>query len=330
MYVINFHSHVIEPALLDACFPHSVQTGFGARPSPKLDDPSGKGAVYAKMADPAAHIAYMDTYGIDATVVSLSTVLQNSAWADAAQDRSINRQVNELIAKWVGETPKRFIGSFTLPLQDMNASLEEFDHGVNVLGLRVINLPSNAGGKYLGDACFDPLWAAMERAGVTAFLHPSGISDPWFQEYRMWNSIGQSIEEVKAMTSLIYGGVMDRFPALKIVVAHGGGYFPHYMGRLDRNVTNYPDSARNIRGLPSDYLRRFYYDTCVYDPQVIDSLIERVGADRLILGSDFPVGEPDPVAFLRRCASLRDEDLPAIAGGTAARLLGLPVPGAAK
>jgi aminocarboxymuconate-semialdehyde decarboxylase len=93
------------------------------------------------------------------------------------------------------------------------------------------------------------------------------------------------------------------------------------MGRLDRNVSNYPDSARNIKGMPSDYLRRFYYDTCVYDPRVIDSLVERVGADRLILGSDYPVGEPDPVAFLRRCSLITEENLKAIAGGTAASLL---------
>ncbi|MES2534799.1 MAG: amidohydrolase family protein [Pseudomonadota bacterium] len=321
MNVINFHSHIIKPELLDVCWPHSVQTGFGARPSPRLDDPSGKGAVYARMADAAAHITYMDTYGIDATVISLSTVLQNSAWADADQDGAINHQINESIAQWVSQSPTRFIGSFTLPLQDMPASLAELNHAVNVLGMRVLNLPSNVDGKYLGDTYFDPMWKVVEEAGVTVFLHPSGISDPWFQEYRMWNSIGQSIEEVKAMTSLIYGGTLDRFPGLKIVVAHGGGYFPHYMGRLDRNVSNYPDSARNIKGMPSDYLRRFYYDTCVYDPRVIDSLIERVGADRLILGSDYPVGEPDPVAFLRRCSSITDENLKAIAGGTAASLL---------
>ena len=125
------------------------------------------------------------------------------------------------------------------------------------------------------------------------------------------------------MASLIYEGVMTKFPSLKVVMAHGGGYFPHYMGRLDRNTLNRPDTVANTGGVtPGQMLKCFYYDTCVYDPQVLKVLHERVGADRLVMGSDYPVGEKDPVQWLRD-AGLAGAELEAAAGGNAARLLGL-------
>jgi aminocarboxymuconate-semialdehyde decarboxylase len=233
----------------------------------------------------------------------------------------MTRQLNDMIATWTVKHPSRFIGSFTLPMTDMSATLAELERAVRQLRLSVVNLPANIGGAYLGDARFDPLWQACSELGVPCFVHPHGVTDPWFQNYRMWNSIGQSIEEVKVMASLIYDGVMDRYPNLKIVMAHGGGYFPHYLGRLDRNVTNYPESTKNITGKPSDYLRRFYYDTCVYDPAVLTTLVERIGADRLVIGSDFPVGEKDPAGFVRNTPGISSDAYRQIAGGTAAGIL---------
>jgi aminocarboxymuconate-semialdehyde decarboxylase len=139
----------------------------------------------------------------------------------------------------------------------------------------------------------------------------------------MWNSIGQSIEEVKVMTSMIYGGVPEKYPRIPIVMAHGGGYFPHNMGRLDRNVTNRPDSMKNISKKPSEYLRSFYYDTCLYDRSILTALIKVVGADRVVMGSDYPVGETDPVGFVAGCPGLTESEVAMINGGTAAKLLGL-------
>jgi aminocarboxymuconate-semialdehyde decarboxylase len=155
------------------------------------------------------------------------------------------------------------------------------------------------------------------------WIHPEGITDPWFQRYALWNSAGQSIEEAKVMASLIYEGVMHRFPNLKLVIAHGGGYFPHYMGRMDRNHANRPDTVKNTGGKkPSEFLRAFHYDTCVYDPAVLRVLLERVGADRLVMGSDYPVGEKDPVGWIDGFG-LGASDTEKICGGNAARLLGL-------
>jgi aminocarboxymuconate-semialdehyde decarboxylase len=117
--------------------------------------------------------------------------------------------------------------------------------------------------------------------------------------------------------------VLEQFPEVPVVVSHGGGYLPHYYGRLDRNVQNMPDSTVNISQAPSAYLRRLYYDTCVYEPSTLSALVTQVGADHILMGSDWPVGEADPIGFVNRCDALDDAQRRAILGGTAARLLGL-------
>jgi len=323
--VIDFHAHMLEPEVFRASTNKTVFTGFGA--SPAAAPRPGAQSLMARMFDPAAEIEDMDARGIDMAVVSASTVLQGTSWADPETDLALCRRCNDQAADWVARHPARFVGSAVLPLQDPALALEELARCVDALGLRVANVSSSYRGIYIGDPLYHPFWAAVAERGITVWIHPEGAADPWFQRYALWNSAGQSIEETKAMASLIYEGVMHRHPGLKVVMAHGGGYFPHYMGRMDRNTANRPDTVRNTGGRkPSDFLRAFHYDTCVYDPQVLKVLLERVGADRLVMGSDYPVGEKDPVGWLRS-AGVAPGDLAAIAGGNAARLLGIPVPG---
>ena len=125
------------------------------------------------------------------------------------------------------------------------------------------------------------------------------------------------------MASIIYEGLLDAVPGLKIVIAHGGGYFPYCVGRVDRNVEK-PEAQVNIGDKkPSDYLRHFYYDTCVFDAPALAALFQRVGADRILLGADYPVGEDDPVGVVKSAVTLSNADLRMVAGGTAARLLGI-------
>jgi len=319
--VVDFHVHMLEPEVFKASTNKTVFTGFGATPA--TAPRPGAQQLMGRMFDPGAEIEDMDARGIDMSVVSSSTVLQGTSWADPKTDLELCRRCNDQAAAWVAQHPKRFIGSFVLPLQDPKLALAELERAVKTLGLKVANVSSSYNGVYMGDPAFHPFWEAVERFGVTVWIHPEGTRDPWFQRYALWNSAGQSIEEAKVMASLIYEGVMTKFPGLKVVMAHGGGYFPHYMGRLDRNTANRPDTVRNAGGkTPSAFLRSFYYDSCVYDPQVLKVLLERVGADRLVMGSDYPVGEKDPVGWLRQCG-VAGADLAGIAGGNAARLLGI-------
>ncbi|HUB76708.1 MAG TPA: amidohydrolase family protein [Solirubrobacteraceae bacterium] len=319
---IDFHAHFLDAGVLEEAGAHNVASGFGARP---LAPPPGSrfAEIHEKMLDPDLHVADLDRLGIDRSVISATLVLTSTSFAQPRHALDMNRRLNDTAARWVARHPDRLIGSFTLPLQDLDLALGELERASGELGLRVVNLPAQVRGTYLGAPALRPLWDAIAQHDLIALIHPDGVADPWFQEYSLWNSVGQPLEEAKVLASLIYEGVLEQLPGLRIVVSHGGGYLPHYYGRLDRNVHNMPDSARNITLRPSEYLRRLYYDTCLYEPAVLSALVDRVGADRLVMGSDYPVGEADPVGFVERCDRLDDDARAAVLGTTAAGLLGL-------
>jgi aminocarboxymuconate-semialdehyde decarboxylase len=320
--IVDVHTHFLDPAVMRESAPRWILSGFGAHPFEPPPPDSPRARQTAKMIDPALHLADLDALGVDVHVLSASTVVQGTAWAEPEQQALLERQTNDTCARWVAGAPDRFVGSFTLPLRDDALALAELERATGELRLRVANLPAHVDGDYLGAPRFRPLWRRIAELGVVAFIHPDGIRDPWFQQYSLWNSVGQPIEETKVMASLILEGVFDELPGLRVVISHGGGYLPHYFGRLDRNVTNMPDSVRNISSAPSDYLRRFHYDTCVYDVSILRALAERVGPDRLVLGSDYPVGDEDHIGFVRS-AGFDERELGAILGGTAATLLRL-------
>lgn len=319
--IIDFHAHMLEPEVRRQAQDKTVLSGYGTIPGAGTQ--SNNPATYLRMTDPKAQLADMDRLGIDVNVISASTVIQGTAWADARTALDLDRRSNDRVAEWAAQHPGRYVGSFTLPMQDVGQSLKEMERCVRELKIPVANMCALYEGAYLGDERHAPFWEAANDLGVVVWIHPDGIRDLWFQRYGMWNSIGQSIEEVKVMTSIVYGGVVEKYPDIKIVMAHGGGYFPHNMGRLDRNVTNRPDSMRNIRKKPSEYLRAFYYDTCLYDTSILAALIKAVGADRIVMGSDYPVGEADPVGFIERCPGITKAEVDMIVGGTAAAVLGL-------
>jgi aminocarboxymuconate-semialdehyde decarboxylase len=278
--------------------------------------------AHEKMLDPELRLADMDARGIDVQLLSSITVMQYTGWAEPSLQLELESRVNNAIAALCRTSPDRFIGTFTLPLRDLSLAMGELDRATEELGLEVANLPAAVDGVYLGAPRFRPLWEALHDRGIVAFIHPDGIHDPWFQEFALWNSIGQSIEESKVIASLILEGVFEELGELKVVVAHGGGFLPHNFGRLDRNFRNRPATAQNISKAPSEYLRSFYFDTCVYDPSVLAALIERVGVDRLLLGTDYPVGEVDPLEIMR-LAGASGTEIDAMRGGNAGVLLGL-------
>lgn len=297
---------------------HNVASGFGAHGPAKPG--SRQDQLHRALLDPDRHLEDMDRLGIDVSVLSQSTVVSGGQWADANTDLELNQRANDHIAELVRAHPDRFVGSFSLPLQDVELSLTEFERCVEELRLGVLNLPAAARGVYLGNPSYFPLWEHVAARRLISFIHPDGVTDPWFQQYALWNSVGQPIEEAKVMSSLIYEGAFDRWPDLRIVMAHGGGYLPHYYGRHDRNVANRPETARNITGKPSDYLARFYYDTCVYVPHVLEELVDLVGPGQIVLGSDWPMGGIDPVAFVDQARNVGAAEAALIKGGNAVTL----------
>jgi aminocarboxymuconate-semialdehyde decarboxylase len=317
--VVDFHAHVVEREVFERSWMHNVASSFGANGPAKPG--SRQDQLHQKLLDPTVHLEDMDRLGVDVSVLSHSTIVAGGQWADANTDLELNQRANDHIAELVRAHPDRFVGSFSLPLQDLGLSLGEFERCVEELGLGVVNLPAAARGVYLGHPRFFPFWEMVAGRRLVAFIHPDGVTDPWFQEYSLWNSVGQPVEEAKVMSSLIYEGVFDHWPDVRIVMAHGGGYLPHYCGRHDRNFTNRPETARNISAKPSEYLARFYYDTCVYVPHVLDELVDLVGPGRIVIGSDWPMGGIDPVAFIDQARNVGAEEAAQVKGGNAATLL---------
>jgi len=319
--VVDFHAHVLHPDVYAQTVNHNVVSGFGLRPMEERPQPgSSRWPLFSRMTDPQVQIADMDRHGISHAVISTSTISQSTYFAEAGLAAELDRQANEGIAAWVRSYADRFTGTFTLPLQNIDRALTELEYAVRTLGLRIANLPACHNGYYLGSPYFRPLWEAVAALDVTVFVHPDGIKDPAFQDFSLWNAIGQGIEETRAMASLIYEGTFESFPDLRIVISHAGGFLPIYIARLDRNAVAQPASMKNIRQKPSAYLKSFFYDTVTYDPLIIDVIARRVGVDRLLFGSDYPFGDTDPLHVLEKCA-FEPSDRASVAGGNGAALL---------
>ncbi len=321
--VIDFHAHVVDPEVYARAVNHNAISGFGAHPEgPRPEPGTLRAGYYERYSSPEAQLKDMDALGIDIHVISSTGVSQSSWWAEPNLAAELDRHANQWIAQWVKDYPTRFVGSFTLPLQDVELALKELEHAVGTLGLRVANLPAEINGVYLGNSRFRPLWAALQRHGVIVWLHPDGMKDKSFQQYALWNGVGQPIQETMLISSLMYEGVLDAFPGLSVVISHGGGYLPHYMARLDRNYAAHPVSRKNLTRRPSEYLKCFYYDTCVYASSVLDDLIRNVGVERIVLGSDYPVGDKDPFEIIRGCATVSADNFDLITRTTPATILG--------
>lgn len=268
-----------------------------------------------------ARLMDMDEFGIDIQVV-FCHIAQYCYWATAEDGGRMARIGNDALAEFVGRKPERFIGMGMVPLQDVPAALQELDRMVNRLGLRAVAVNTHVDGVELGDERLLPFWAKAEQLGIPVFIHPSGFKHPRFTRHLMWNGVGQPIEEAIAMSNLIYEGVLDRFPGLKVGIAHGGGFLPYYAGRVDRNFRNRPHETPKISKEPSQYMKRFFFDTVVYNPDMLEFLAHKVGPERIVLGGDYPVGEDNPAAFVKN-AKLSSQAKRMILGGNAARILGI-------
>jgi len=166
----------------------------------------------------------------------------------------------------------------------------------------------------------------VEELGAVVFVHSTGFSHrARFTEHYFVNIIGHPVEGTLAAAHLIFDGVMDRYPGLKIVMAHGGGYLPAYAGRMDHAYHARRDVREGLPRPPGSYLRQFYFDTMVFEPDQLAFLIEKYGADHMLLGTDYPydMGEVDPVGLIGRVVGLGEQEVAAITGGNAARLFGL-------
>ena len=264
----------------------------------------------------------MDETGIGLQALSLTTPMVY--WASPALGLALSQAFNDAASAAHRKHPQRFVGLAMLPMQDPKLALRELERAARLPGLRGLYLATNVNGQELDEKAFWDVYAKCEALGWTIFLHPvDTIGQDRTRRYYLRNLLGNPYDTGVAAASLVFGGVLDAFPKLEVNLPHAGGAFPGLIGRLDHG-TKVRAELKHMKRLPSEYLRRFTYDTIGHDERINLNLIRLVGADRVTLGSDycFDMGLDDPLASLRQI-KLNAEEEKLIACVNGRKLLGL-------
>lgn len=270
-------------------------------------------------------IADMDATGITMQVLSLTAPM--TYWASPDLSERLSRAYNDACAEAHRQYPDRFVGLATLPLPDIDRSLRELERARALPGIQGVYLGTHINGRDLSDPDFLPVFQAIEAAGLPVFLHPLIVlGGARLKPFYLNNLLGNPFEAAVAAAHLIFGGVLDRCPTLEVSLPHAGGALPILIGRMDHGM-RVRKEGRHMPRPPSEYLRRFTYDTISHSPEILRWLITQVGVDRIVLGSDyvFDMGYERPLDMVE-ALGLPPDQRAQIVETTASRILGLPAP----
>ncbi len=244
----------------------------------------------------------MDDTGVDIQVLSTIPVLFNY-WAKPVDGFETSRFFNDHIADTVVKDPQRFIGIGTVPLQDIDMAIAEMERCVQELKMPGLEIGSNINGSNLGDENFFPFYKRAEELGCALFVHPwEMMGEQQIQKYWLPWLVGMPAETSRAICSMIFGGVLEKFPALRVAFAHGGGSFPITIGRIEHGFKVRPDLVAVDNAVnPRDYIGKFWIDSLVHDEHAMRFILEVMGEDKICLGSDypFPLGEHHPGSLIQ-------------------------------
>jgi len=307
---VDVHSHCAVPEAL-------AMMKLPAGSSARWDSP--------QLAIGPERLRVMDEQGIDVEALSI-----NPFWYAAEPDlaRQLIQLQNEKLAALCAAYPGRFVAFATVALQHPDLAAQQLEDGKK-LGLRGAAIGGNVNGEEISARRFDPFWAKAEELGAPIFIHPQGIPElqKRFQgNGYLTNVIGNPLETTIALSHLIFDGTLDRFPALKICAAHGGGYLPSYSARSDHGcATSPPDcSPTPLKKHPSEYLHQLYFDSLVFTPEALRHLVAECGAGQIVLGTDWPFPwTTTAVDHILNTPGLSADQKRAMLGGTASKLLGI-------
>jgi len=236
------------------------------------------------------------------------------------------RVVNEGIAEYVARKPDRFVGLGSVPMTDGNEAAAELERSMRTLGLKGAQVLTNVAGRELSDARFAPFWEKAEQLGALIVIHPNGFTEGQrLTRYYFNNVIGNPFETTLALHYLIFDGVLERHPDLKLLAVHGGGYLGAYSGRIDHAWGARPDCRAGLPHPPTHYLKKVFVDSVVFTPQQLAGLVEAFGADHVLMGTDYPfdMAESDPIGHVASVKTFDSTTIEAIAGGNARKLLAI-------
>ncbi len=323
--VTDVHAHIIPAELTRDAAPEDawrprVRREDG-RPVIEIDGRQVR-SVVSEIVDPDGILEAAAAAGVDRVLLSPWISLYRPG-ISPQQALRICQVCNEALARLVGRYAGRLAALGMVPLQDPPLAVQQLRTAMT-LGLRGVIVPASVDGASLGDDRFRPVWEAAEGLGAVVFVHPTtrGFDHPALADYYLWNAVGNPLETTIAAAHLVMAGVLEAHPALRVLLAHGGGALPALRGRLGRAHQVQPAARARLREHPEASLRRMYFDTVTHDPQALRALVEFAGADHVALGSDSPfdMGDPRPVQTVRALGLLPEEEA-AVLGGTAARLL---------
>lgn len=281
----------------------------------------------APLTDVARRLNDMDRMGVDVQVVSPAP-FQYYYFTPPALGAELARELNEGMAALVAGHPDRFAALGTVPLQDAHLAMRELEHGMTRLGLRGAEIGTSVNGMDLTDPRLglEPFFARADELEAVLFLHPVGFTEGGrLLDHYLNNVVGNPLETTVAASRLIFDGIAARYPRIKFLLAHGGGYVASYWARMDHAWRARADCRTVIAQPPSHYLEKMYLDTVVFDPALLANLIARYGARQVLMGSDYPydMGEDDPVRLVESVARLGEAERALILGGNAERVFRL-------
>ena len=266
----------------------------------------------------------MDRHGVDMQVLTLTTPGVDRE--EAERGIRLAKLANDGFGKIIEDHPDRFTALAALPLQDPGASVDELERAVKECGLKGAMLLSNVNGRPLDSPEFFPVFERAVKLDVPLYIHPtSPINDRSMEDYRLVPIMGFGVDTSLAVLRLVFSGVMKRLPKLKLAASHVGGVFPFLRGRIERGFEAYPECKVHISEPPSEYLRRIWMDSIIYNNDVLMSAIAFSGAGKIVLGSDYPhqIGDlPHAVARIK-ALDIGEDEKEMILGGNATELLSL-------
>jgi len=325
---IDIHAHYFPEVYLRAIETQGERFGItldrsdALGPAIKIGTMLG-GHLRREFYDLEARLKEMNRAGVD--VHALSLTFPMVYWADAELGTRLARAVNDAMSEAHRAHPERFVALATLPMQEPKRAVEELDRSARLPGIRGVYLGTNVNGRELDDPTFFPVWERIDDLELPVFLHPLNvIGAQRLGPYYLANLLGNPYDTGVAAARLIFGGVLDRFPKLSVCLPHAGGTLPYLIGRLDRGQ-KVRRELKHMKRKPSAYLRRFTYDTISHAPEPLRYLIDLVGADRVMIGSDycFDLGYERPVQVVTSLPRLSRADQAKILGGNAEKLLEL-------